>query len=278
MKELFDAMSLEVSKLTTRTYSTSFSLGIYFLSRRIRNDIYAIYGFVRVADEIVDSFAGFDQQALLAKFKADTYASIREGASSNPILHAFQAVVSKYQMDTHLIDTFFNSMEMDLYQEVYNEEKYKRYILGSAEVVGLMCLEVFTEGNKAMYTELKPYAMKLGAAFQKVNFLRDLRSDYLVLGRQYFPGIDFYHFTPEAKSRIEEEIQQDFSEALCGIRKLPKTCRGGLYLAYNYYQTLFRKIKRLPARQIMTNRIRISNSHKVGLMIHCILENRMNLV
>lgn len=278
MKQLFDSMSVEVSKLTTRTYSTSFSLGIYFLSRRIRNDIYAIYGFVRIADEMVDSFEGFDQQALLAKFKSDTYTSIRVGASPNPILHAFQSVVAKYKLDTDLIDTFFQSMEMDLYKEVYDEDNYRKYILGSAEVVGLMCLQVFTEGDKSMYNELMPYAMKLGAAFQKVNFLRDLRSDYLVLGRQYFPGIDFYHFTPEDKCKIEEEIQKDFTEALFGIRRLPKTCRGGVYLAYNYYKSLFRKIKRLPPRRIMSGRVRISNGHKMGLVIHCLLENRMNLV
>lgn len=278
MKSLYDNLSVEVSRLTTKTYSTSFSLGIYFLHDRLRDPIYSIYGFVRVADEIVDSFAGYDQEYLLNKFKNDTYEALELKISSNPILNSFQEVVHEYEIDRKLIDTFLDSMEMDLQKVDYNDAKYQQYILGSAEVVGLMCLHVFTEGDKKQFEELKPYAMKLGAAFQKVNFLRDLKDDYHILGRTYFPGVDMEHFSPAAKKQIEAEIEEDFRIALEGIKKLPASAKGGVYLAYVYYQSLFKKIKRLPAKKILSGRVRIHNGRKVGLMINSLVECKMRIV
>jgi phytoene/squalene synthetase len=276
MKQLFDDLSLEVSKLTTKSYSTSFSLGIYFLSNRIRPAIYSIYGFVRVADEIVDSFEGYDKKYLLAKFREDSYEAIKTRISVNPILNSFQQVVHNYQIDLDLIDQFLQSMEMDLVKATYNSEKYKQYILGSAEVVGLMCLHVFTDGNLAMYESLKPYAMKLGSAFQKVNFLRDMKDDFHLLDRVYFPNVSMREFTDEAKKQIEQEIEEDFRMALVGIKKLPPSSKGGVYLAYVYYISLFNKIKKLPARRILAERIRINNGRKVGLMLNSLLQNKMN--
>ncbi|MGI0107735.1 phytoene/squalene synthase family protein [Salinimicrobium sp. WS361] len=278
MKSLFDDLSVQVSRLTTRSYSTSFSLGIYFLHDRLRDPIYSIYGFVRVADEIVDSFEGYDQEYLLRKFREDTYEALELKISANPILNSFQEVVHEYDIDTQLIDTFLQSMEMDLQKVDYTDEKYQQYILGSAEVVGLMCLHVFTGGDKKMFAELKPYAMKLGAAFQKVNFLRDLKDDYHVLGRTYFPGVDMENFSGEAKKQIEQEIEEDFSIALQGIKMLPASSKGGVYLAYVYYQSLFKKIKRLPAKRVLSGRIRINNGRKVGLMINSLLECKMRMV
>ena len=278
MKSLFDQVSADVCKITTRTYSTSFSLGIHFLNSRLHDSIYAIYGFVRLADEIVDSFDGYDQEYLLRKFKEDTYEAIDNRISCNPVLNAFQATVYRYEINIDLVETFLKSMEMDLQKQYYTPDKYEEYILGSAEVVGLMCLHVFTEGNKNMYEELKPYAMKLGAAFQKVNFLRDMKDDYEVLGRIYFPGVDINGFTSEAKKKIEEEIDQDFTIALEGIKKLPASSKGGVYLSYVYYRSLFNKIKKLRAHQILKNRIRISNGKKLGLMVNSLLEYKMNLI
>ena len=278
MKSLFDNLSVEVSRLTTRSYSTSFSLGIYFLHDRLRDPIYSIYGFVRVADEIVDSFEGYDQDYLLNKFKADTYEAIEQRISCNPILNAFQEVVHSYEINLELVETFLNSMEMDLQKVDYNSEKYQQYILGSAEVVGLMCLHVFTEGNHKKFEELKPYAMKLGAAFQKVNFLRDLKDDYEILGRTYFPGVDLADFSSAAKKQIENEIEEDFEIALEGIKKLPASSKGGVYLAYVYYQSLFKKIKKLPAQRVLSGRIRINNGKKFGLMINSMLECKMKMV
>lgn len=278
MKSLFDNLSVEVSRLTTKSYSTSFSLGIYFLHDRLRDPIYAVYGFVRVADEIVDSFEGYNQEYLLKKFKADTYEALEQKISTNPILNAFQEVVHQYDIDLELIETFLASMEMDLQKVDYNDEKYQRYILGSAEVVGLMCLHVFTERNKQQFEELKPYAMKLGAAFQKVNFLRDLKDDYHILGRTYFPGVDMEDFSPAAKKQIEREIEEDFRIALEGIKMLPASSKGGVYLAYVYYQSLFKKIKKLPAQRILSGRVRINNSRKVGLMINSLVECKMRIV
>ncbi|MGB7843360.1 MAG: phytoene/squalene synthase family protein, partial [Salinimicrobium sp.] len=266
MKSLFDDLSVQVSRLTTRSYSTSFSLGIYFLHDRLRDPIYSVYGFVRVADEIVDSFEDYDRELLLHEFKKETYLALERGISTNPVLNAFQQVVQDYDIDYELIETFLKSMEMDLQKVDYNDEKYQQYILGSAEVVGLMCLHIFTEGDKKMFAELKPYAMKLGAAFQKVNFLRDLKDDYHVLGRTYFPGVDMSNFSVEAKKQIEEEIEEDFRVALEGIKKLPASSKGGVYLAYVYYQSLFKKIRRLPAQRILDGRIRINNGKKLGLM------------
>ncbi|MGB4398646.1 MAG: phytoene/squalene synthase family protein, partial [Daejeonella sp.] len=267
MKNLFDNLSVEISKMTTRTYSTSFSMGIYFIDARLRDEIYSIYGFVRLADEIVDSFDSYEQRYLLSKLKADTYEAIQSGISINPILNSFQHAVNKHNIDIDLIETFLKSMEMDLEKVSYNKENYNQYILGSAEVVGLMCLHVFTEGDRASFDHLKPYAMKLGAAFQKVNFLRDLKDDYHILGRCYFPDVNVQEFNHVSKEQIEAEIEEDFAEALKGIRMLPATSKRGVYLAYIYYITLFNKIKSLPAHKVLTERIRINNGRKIGLMI-----------
>ena len=278
MKSLFDDISVKCSKLTTRTYSTSFTLGIYFLHNRLRNPIYSIYGFVRFADEIVDSFHGYNKKYLLDKFREDTYEAIEQRISLNPVLNAFQHVVHQYNIDVALIDIFLMSMEMDLEKQDYSKEKYEQYILGSAEVVGLMCLHVFTEGNKNMYKQLEPFAMKLGAAFQKVNFLRDIKADYQTLQRSYFPNVDIEQFTAQAKRQIENEIENDFKEALAGIKKLPASSKGGVYLAYVYYKSLFNKIKSVPAERVLTERIRISNGGKLRLMINSLVYYKMNMV
>ncbi len=278
MKSLFDQLSINVSKATTKAYSTSFSLGIYFLGNSLRNAIYSIYGFVRLADEIVDSFAGYNQKKLLAVFTDDTYEAIKTKISVNPVLNAFQQTVNDYDISLELVDTFLKSMEMDLQKVDYTEEKYQRYILGSAEVVGLMCLRVFTYEKPQLYTELQPYAMKLGAAFQKINFLRDMKEDYVVLGRTYFPNVNMTDFSGDVKRQIEREIEEDFKTGLAGIKKLPASSKGGVYLAYVYYRSLFKKIKRLPAHKILSERIRINNGQKLGLMINSLLINKMNLV
>ncbi len=278
MKSRFDDVSLQCSKLTTRAYSTSFSLGIYFLNKKLRNPIYSIYGFVRFADEIVDSFEGFNKKYLLEKFKAETYEAIENKISLNPILNSFQQTVNHFQINLDLIETFLRSMEMDLEKTNYTNEKYEQYILGSAEVVGLMCLHVFTNGDKKNYEELKPFAMKLGAAFQKVNFVRDIKADYQILGRTYFPNIDIKTFSANDKYNIEKEIESDFKEALIGIKKLPSSSQGGVYLAYVYYNSLFKKIKRVPAQKIMNERIRISNGKKIGLMINSLFQYKLNLL
>lgn len=278
MKVLFDNLSVEVSKMTTRTYSTSFSWGIYFLNNRLRNAVYSIYGFVRLADEIVDSFEGYDKKYLLSKFKKETYEAIDSRISLNPILNSFQQAFHQYNICSDLVETFMRSMEMDLVITDYTTEKYELYILGSAEVVGLMCLHVFTEGDFKKFEELKPYAMKLGAAFQKVNFLRDMKDDYHLLGRSYFPNVDMSEFTCDAKKQIELEIEQDFKIALDGIKMLPSTSKGGVYLAYGYYKSLFDKIKKLPPRRVLTERVRINNGKKFGLMLNCLLQNKMNWV
>ena len=278
MKLLFDKLSVDVSKITTRAYSTSFSLGIYFLNYRLRDAIYSIYGFVRLADEIVDSFHSFDKEYLLSKFKQETYEAIDTRISLNPILNSFQHAVHQYNISTELIETFLQSMQMDLEKVNYNSEKYNQYILGSAEVVGLMCLQVFTENDTQLYKELKPYAMKLGAAFQKVNFLRDMKDDYEILGRTYFPNIDISDFNSNAKKQIEYEIDEDFKIALRGIKKLPRSSKGGVYLAYVYYQSLFNKIKKLPAQRVFTERVRINNGRKIGLMLNSLLQNKLRWV
>lgn len=278
MKLLYDNLSVEVSKMTTRKYSTSFSMGIYFLDNCLRDAIYSIYGFVRLADEIVDSFEGFDKKNLLAKFKEETYHAIESRISLNPILNSFQNAVHKYNIGMDLIETFMNSMEMDLEKIEYTPEKYEQYILGSAEVVGLMCLHVFTGGNQSEYEKMKPYAMKLGAAFQKINFLRDLKDDYQLLGRSYFPNVDLSQFNCEVKAIIEKEIEKDFDMALEGIRMLPQTSKKGVYLAYIYYRTLFNKIQKLPAKRILTERIRINNGLKLSLMLNCMIQSKMNRV
>ena len=265
MKKLFDELSYEVSKCTTRKYSTSFSLGILALKPSIRSAIYAIYGYVRLADEIVDSFHDYNKEKLLSRLKKETYIAIEEGISLNPILQAFQQTVHDYRIDRELIDTFLHSMEMDLQKIDFDSKLYNEYIYGSAEVVGLMCLQVFTEGNKEKFEELKPYAMKLGSAFQKINFLRDLKDDYQILGRTYFPGINMSVFDNSVKFKIEDEIETEFKQALIGIKKLPGSSMFGVYLAYKYYLSLFYKIKKTSSQRIMQNRIRIANSQKLLL-------------
>ena len=275
MKKLFDDLSFKISKQTTKQYSTSFSLGIMALSTKIRNPIYAIYGYVRLADEIVDSFHGFDKAKLLSRFKDETFLALEEKISLNPILQSFQETVSRYKIDHALIIQFLRSMEMDLHKIDYNSELYKEYILGSAEVVGLMCLHIFVDGDKDEFERLKPSAMMLGSAFQKVNFLRDMKDDYDVLGRTYFPNVDIAAFDNEVKAQIEEDINYEFQEALEGIKKLPASSRFGVYLAYRYYISLFKKIKKTPASNIMNQRIRISNGRKVSLMMGSYLEYKM---
>lgn len=275
MKEKFDHISAKCSKTITRYYSTSFSLGIYFLNKKFHGPIYAIYGFVRLADEIVDSFHNYNKAALLAKFKQETFEAINDGISLNPVLNAFQQAVNKYNIDHELINTFLYSMEMDLEDQQYNQEKYDQYILGSAQVVGLMCLQVFTEGDRDRYNQLKDPAMKLGSAFQKVNFLRDLSADYNVLNRTYFPGVDVRYFSGQDKSNIERDIEVEFEEALIGISKLPSSSGRGVYLAYKYYQMLFSKIKRVAPGQVLLKRIRISNGFKLVIMVQSLLRYNM---
>jgi phytoene/squalene synthetase len=263
MKQLFDELSYSVSKITTKKYSTSFSLGILALKPSIRNAIYAIYGYVRLADEIVDSFHEYDKEKLLNRLKTETKNALEEKISLNPILQSFQETVHTYQIDKVLIEQFLNSMEMDLQKIDFNSALYDEYIFGSAEVVGLMCLQVFAEGNKEKFEELKPYAMKLGSAFQKINFLRDLKDDYQILGRTYFPNVDMCVFDNCVKCQIEQEIEQEFKEALIGIKKLPNSSKFGVYLAYKYYISLFKKIQRRTSTEILNSRVRVSNLQKI---------------
>jgi 15-cis-phytoene synthase len=278
MKVLYDTLSASCSKKTTTLYSTSFSLGIYFLNKEFHAPIYNIYGFVRLADEIVDSFQGYRQEAMLEKIRIDTVEAICDQISINPILNSFQQVVHAYQIEWELIDCFLKSMEMDLRQTTHTADSYQEYILGSAEVVGLMCLRVFTKGDQALYESLKPYAMKLGSAFQKVNFLRDIKADYAVLGRCYFPDVNFNHFTAKDKLSIQREIEEDFAEALIGIRKLPKGSRRGVYLAYYYYKKLFLRIKQTPPEKVLDMRIRIPNFNKIGFMFRSLVRHQFDLL
>lgn len=275
---LYDKVCLKASRSTTNSYSTSFSLGIRSLDRRFHDPIHAIYGFVRFADEIVDTFHGHDQRDLLTRFWKETHAAIADGISLNPILHSFQTVVNRYSIEADLYDTFMRSMEMDLSDTVHDQDSYKIYILGSAEVVGLMCLRVFCEGDDALYQRLKPAAMKLGAAFQKVNFLRDLNDDHLNLGRTYFPGIDVKRMTAEDKRTIEADIQADFDAALIGIRGLPRGARFGVYVAYVYYLNLFRKIKALPTDRILKERVRVRNRRKLALLTTSYLRHSLGML
>ena len=278
MMALFDKTALECSKLITEHYSTSFTLGIKTLDRKFHLPIYAIYGFVRYADEIVDTFHDYDKKTLLERFKHDTYQAIEEGISLNPVLHSFQLVVRQYKVDHELIDAFLKSMEMDLYLQDYDADGYSEYIYGSAEVVGLMCLRVFCEGDCNDFDRLRESARKLGSAFQKVNFLRDLKSDFVDRGRTYFPGVDFNDFGRDAKTLIEKDIQQDFNEAYIGIMNLPRGARMGVYLAYTYYLTLFNKIKQLPASQIQNERIRVPNPQKLALLAQTYLKYRLHVL
>jgi phytoene/squalene synthetase len=278
MKALFDQISQEMSELTTKRYSTSFSLGISFLDKEIQKPIYAIYGFVRFADEIVDTFHGYDKEKLLADFKVQTYEAIAAGISLNPILNSFQWAVNRYQIPAELIDTFLDSMEMDLQKQTYDQGKYETYILGSAEVVGLMCLKVFVEGDQEQYEQLKPYAMKLGAAFQKINFLRDLKADYQELGRTYFPGINLAQFNNAIKKEIEADIALDFQMGYEGILLLPRKARFGVYMAYKYYFKLFKKIKSTPAEMVLNERIRIPNYRKMRILLTSYVRHNLNLL
>ena len=278
MKTLFDDISVRTSKMVTNTYSTSFSLGVKFLANRFHNPIYAIYGFVRFADEIVDSFHDYNKQELFAQFKADTYKAIEQKISLNPVLNNFQQVVHLYQIDTWLIDTFLRSMEMDLTEHTYDQKGYEEYILGSAEVVGLMCLKVFVEGDEANYNKLKHNAMKLGSAFQKINFLRDFNADVNELGRMYFPELMHQPFNEETKKQIEADILKDFRAGYEGIIQLPKDARFGVYVAYIYYFQLFKKIKRLSAARIQEERIRIPDNQKYALFFGSYLRHSFNML
>ncbi|MDC1211993.1 phytoene/squalene synthase family protein [bacterium] len=278
MKSLFDKTSFKTSKLTTETYSTSFSLGTRFLGSEIRDAIYGIYGFVRFADEIVDTFHDYDMQRLLNKFKADTYEAIEDGISLNPILNSFQYVVREYSIDFELIDTFLESMEMDLNKSQYSQQGYEKYILGSAEVVGLMCLKVFVHGNETEYKRLQYSAMRLGAAFQKINFLRDLKADFEGMGRSYFPNADLDNFNDQQKKEIEKEIQIDFAEGYAGILELPKSSRFGVYMAYIYFFQLFKKIQRTQASRILEERIRIPNPQKYTIFLGSYVRHSFNLL
>lgn len=278
MKALFDKVSWKASKLTTTNYSTSFSLGIRFLDKKFHNGIYGIYGFLRFADEIVDTFHGYPQEKLLEKFSADTYEAIEDGISLNPILNSFQAVVNQYGIEKELIDTFLDSMRRDLDQTSYDMQGFQEYILGSAEVVGLMCLRVFVEGDDKQYQELKPTAMALGSAFQKVNFLRDIKDDYQRLGRTYFPDVKFDRFDRAKLKELEEDINKDFDFALQGIRKLPKGARLGVYTAYIYYKSLMEKIVKMPTLELLESRIRIPNQQKVALFIRSYVHHNLNRI
>ncbi|MDL5049388.1 phytoene/squalene synthase family protein [Oscillatoria amoena NRMC-F 0135] len=278
MKELYDKVSLKCSRLTTRAYSTSFSLGILCLKKELRDPIYSIYGFVRFADEIVDSFHQYNKKDLLSRFKEETYKAIDEGIGLNPILNSFQITVHQYNIDRSSIELFLRSMEMDLSRKTYDQNGLKDYILGSAEVVGLMCLRVFVRGNNTLFEQLKPYAMNLGSAFQKVNFLRDLQADYLHMGRTYFPDLDFTQFNDDKKREIEESIKADFDQALQGIKMLPRSSRFGVYVAYVYYLALFKKIQNTPYDKVLESRIRIRNRHKARLLAYSFVKHQFNLL
>lgn len=277
MIKLFHDVSQDCSKAVTEKYSTSFSSAIKLLHPDLRTPIHNIYGFVRFADEIVDSFHQYKKDELLSDFKKETYAAIERGISLNPILNSFQITVNEYKVSLDLIESFFSSMEMDLSKTEYNSNGYKEYIYGSAEVVGLMCLSVFCEGNGKKYQALKPAAQALGAAFQKVNFLRDVKADYEDLNRSYFPEADFKNFTSHMKTKIEEEISIDFKNAYQGILNLPVKARFGVYVAYKYYLSLFKKIKRTSPADIMEQRIRIPNYSKALIVAKAGLRSQFNL-
>lgn len=272
--DLYNDTCFECSKVITKRYSTSFSLGIRAFDPIYRNPIYAIYGFVRYADEIVDTFHTHDKRKLFDLFKEDTMQAIKMGISLNPVLHSFQAVVNKFALPMELIDAFLYSMEMDMDTSTHHEESYSKYIYGSAEVIGLMCLMVFCEGDVKKYEHLKPNAQSLGAAFQKINFLRDLKSDFQDRGRVYFPNVHFDKFSDEDKKKIELDIQKDFDHGLQGIKELPKGARLGVYIAYRYYIDLFRKIQNTAASRVAEKRIRVADSRKISLFIQAYFRNK----
>ena len=277
MLSLYNQTCLECSSLITRRYSTSFSMGIRVFDKKYRSPIYAIYGFVRFADEIVDTFHDFPKKELLDKFRRDTFEAIESGISLNPVLHSFQNVVNKYNIENELIDAFLDSMEMDLNLNAYEDNLYQKYIYGSAEVVGLMCLRVFVNGDENMYKHLYASARSLGSAFQKINFLRDIKSDFDERGRVYFPGVDFRSFSLVDKLQIESDIKKDFDDALLGITQLPQGVRFGVYLAYKYYTKLFQKIKSASPTKVKEERIRVRDSRKVVLIFSSAFRLRFNL-
>jgi len=279
MKQLFDETSFKCSKIVTRKYSTSFSLAVYMLSPKIREAIYSIYAFVRFADEIVDSFHTHDKEFLLNEFEADYYKADKNNISLNPILNAFQHTVKKYNVTDDLIQSFLKSMKADLNKETYNTvEEYNEYIYGSADVVGLMCLKVFVNGDTEKYDELKFSAMKLGSAFQKVNFLRDLKDDYELLNRSYFPGVNLKELNADEKAEIISDIEADFNEALIGIKKLPLEAKFGVYTAYVYYKRLLNKLNNTPSTEILNTRIRVSNPLKISLLAKSFVVYKLNLL
>jgi len=279
MKQLFDDVSFKCSILVTKSYSTSFSLAVKMLAPNIREAIYSIYGFVRFADEIVDSFHGFDKETLINDFENEYYKAQKLGISLNPILNSFQHTVNKYNINDDLIQSFLKSMKMDLIKTDYHsKQEYEEYIYGSADVVGLMCLKVFVNGNIEKYDELKPEAMRLGSAFQKVNFLRDLKDDNLVLNRNYFPGVDLNSFDERSKSLIIKEIEEDFRIAFQGIKQLPLEAKFGVYTAFVYYKKLLKKLENTPCHKIGTERIRVSNYTKARLFANSFVTYKLNLV
>lgn len=278
MDQLYTTTTLECSKLITQHYSTSFTLGIKTLDKKFHLPIYAIYGYVRYADEIVDTFHDFDKKKLLDEFKEDTFKAIEEGISLNPVLHSFQLIVNKYKIEHELILAFLRSMEMDLDTSTYNADSYEEYIYGSAEVVGLMCLRVFCEGDEKEYDTLKEPARSLGSAFQKVNFLRDIKSDFKERGRVYFPSVDFAKFDEADKKIIEQDIERDFKKALEGIINLPRGARSGVHLAYIYYIRLFEKIKKISSIKIKEERIRIPDFNKFILLAKTLMLNKLNII
>jgi phytoene synthase len=278
MMNIFHEVSQECSRITTKRYSTSFCSAINLLHADLRTPIYNIYGFVRFADEIVDTFHEHEKHDLLMQFKKETYDAIARGISLNPILNSFQLTVNRYNIDHGLIESFFKSMEFDLSKQSYDADGYTEYIYGSAEVVGLMCLYVFCDGDQESYEMLMPPARSLGAAFQKVNFLRDVKSDFLHLNRVYFPGVDFSNFTSRMKNDIEEDIKKDFDNAYEGIIKLPLKARFGVYVAYKYYLSLFRKIKSVKPQRIMEERIRIPNYAKAWVAAKAMVRTQLNIL
>lgn len=278
MFEKFQKVSGKCSEITTKEYSTSFSSAIRLLHHDLRQPIYNIYGFVRFADEIVDTFHEYDKASLLADFKKETYAAIERRISLNPVLNSFQQTVNDYNIDHSLIEAFFHSMEMDLHQKAYDTNNFNEYVYGSAEVVGLMCLYVFCEGKKQLYVNLKDPARALGAAFQKVNFLRDIKADYTGLSRMYFPGCDFNNFSSHDKKQIEADIHKDFKEAYTGILKLPLKSRFGVYVAYKYYLSLFKKIKDLEPATVLEARIRIPGYKKLMIVLRAGVKNHLGMI
>lgn len=271
--ELYNTTCSEMNRLLTKRYSTSFSLGIRAFHKKYRDPIYSIYAFVRVADEIVDTFHGFDKLSLLKEFRQDTYRAIKNGVSTNPVLHAFQEVVNRYNVDIEFIDAFLDSMEMDLYNGYYEQADYDKYIYGSAEVVGLMCLRVFVNGNQAEFDKLREPARALGSAFQKINFLRDIRSDIMERGRIYLPGVNKVTGIDDLnKAILEESIENEFNIALEGIRQLPMGVRLGVYSAYSYYLNLFNRIRASDVEVLLKKRVRVPNWKKLILLSKSIIE------